>query len=209
MDELMTSIAKHCEEHKAETRRLLGVECLRACAGVSRRVAGMVLEELTRIATGEASATVRVAVVRAVASTLDAAPPGDFSPPGESPPGESPPRNSGNSQPGPQPTRPMRSSVVDRRSVPRGRRRRAHVPGAGLERRGLQRRDRVARARARSMAPAASRGRASQTPRCPSSRPRSRTRSGRSFEAERTRGGGWARYRARSRRSRSTVTHRR
>ena len=55
-----------------------------ACAGVSRRVAGMVLEELTRIATGEASATVRVAVVRAVAATLDA----DA---GESPLGESPP----------------------------------------------------------------------------------------------------------------------
>lgn len=84
VDELMTSIAKNCEEHKAETRRLLGVECLRACAGVSRRVAGMVLEELTRIATGEASATVRVAVVRAVAATLDADAGG--SPPGESPP---------------------------------------------------------------------------------------------------------------------------
>ena len=89
VDELMTSIAKNCEEHKAETRRLLGVECLRACAGVSRRVAGMVLEELTRIATGEASATVRVAVVRAVAATLDAD--AGESPPGESPPGESPP----------------------------------------------------------------------------------------------------------------------
>ena len=70
--ELMTSIAKNCAEHKAEERRLLGVECLVACAGVSGRVAGMVLEELTRIAAVEASATVRVAIVRAVESTLDA-----------------------------------------------------------------------------------------------------------------------------------------
>ena len=70
--ELMTSIAKNCAEHKAEERRLLGVECLVACAGVSGRCAGMVLEELTRIAAVEASATVRVAIVRAVASTLDA-----------------------------------------------------------------------------------------------------------------------------------------
>jgi len=71
--ELVTSIAKNCAGHKAEERRLLGVECLVACAGVGAgRVAGMVLEELTRIAAGEASATVRVAVVRAVAATLDA-----------------------------------------------------------------------------------------------------------------------------------------
>ena len=108
---------------------------------------------------------------------------------------------------GPKPTRPIGSSVD--RSVPRGGRRRAHVPGAGLQRRGLQRCDRVARAGARSMAPAAGspgrtlRGRARAATRCPSSRPHSRTRSGRSREAERTRGGGWARYRARSRRSRS------
>lgn len=70
-EELMTSIAKNCAGHKAEERRLLGVECLVACAGVAGRVAGMVLEELTRIAAGEASATVRIAVVRAVAATLD------------------------------------------------------------------------------------------------------------------------------------------
>ena len=71
--ELVTSIAKNCAGHKAEERRLLGVECRVACAGVGAgRVAGMVLEELTRIAAGEASATVRVAVVRAVAATLDA-----------------------------------------------------------------------------------------------------------------------------------------
>ena len=38
VDEPMTSIAKHCEEHKAETRRLLGVECsARVRRGVQAR----------------------------------------------------------------------------------------------------------------------------------------------------------------------------
>ena len=72
--ELMPSIAKNCAGHKHEERRLLGVECLASiarseCVGAIGRT---VLEELARIAAADVSATVRVAVVGAVVSALDA-----------------------------------------------------------------------------------------------------------------------------------------
>ena len=72
--ELMPSIAKNCAGHKHEERRLLGVECLASiarssCVGAIGRT---VLEELARIAAADGSATVRVAVVGAVVSALDA-----------------------------------------------------------------------------------------------------------------------------------------
>ena len=72
--ELMPSIAKNCAEHKHEERRLLGVECLASIARseCTRAIDGTVLTELTRIAAADGSATVRVAVVGAVVSALDA-----------------------------------------------------------------------------------------------------------------------------------------
>ena len=72
--ELMPSIAKNCAGHKHEERRLLGVECLASIARseCTRAIDGTVLTELTRIAAADGSATVRVAVVGAVVSALDA-----------------------------------------------------------------------------------------------------------------------------------------
>ena len=73
-EELMPSIAKNCAEHKHEERRLLGVECLASIARSSctRAVGKAVLTELARIAAADVSATVRVAVIGAVVSALDA-----------------------------------------------------------------------------------------------------------------------------------------
>ena len=73
-EELMPSIAKNCAEHKHEERRLLGVECLASIARSSctRAVGKTVLTELARIAAADVSATVRVAVIGAVVSALDA-----------------------------------------------------------------------------------------------------------------------------------------
>lgn len=72
--ELMPSIAKNCAGHKHEERRLLGVECLASIARseCTRAVGKTVLTELARIAAADGSATVRVAVVGAVVSALDA-----------------------------------------------------------------------------------------------------------------------------------------
>ena len=72
--ELMPSIAKNCAGHKHEERRLLGVECLASIARseCTRAIGRTVLEELARIAAADGSATVRVAVVGAVVSALDA-----------------------------------------------------------------------------------------------------------------------------------------
>jgi len=72
--ELMPSIAKNCAGHKHEERRLLGVECLASIARseCTRAIGGTVLTDLARIAAADVSATVRVAVVGAVVSALDA-----------------------------------------------------------------------------------------------------------------------------------------
>jgi hypothetical protein len=73
-EELMPSIAKNCAGHKHEERRLLGVECLASIARseCTRAIGRTVLTELARIAAADGSATVRVAVVGAVVSALDA-----------------------------------------------------------------------------------------------------------------------------------------